>query len=296
MSSSLYWLGVLFAIVSGVLNNFGTVLQKKVVNDLPSNAKFFRSLVKQPLWFLGFLLQIAIGSIFFMLAQVYIGPALIPGLMALGLVVLALGSIKIVGEKLHKSEVFGIVLMIIGITLLGFSELSIAITETNISELGFITRVILFTIISCSIAIVFWIISLQKNKTRGMMLALYSGMMFVLSNFWISPLMGTITNVFAGNSNSVEIVIFVASCIILVLSNMIGMLVLQQAFQSGQASNLIPIQQVPIQIGPIFVYFMVFLLIPPSTISVLFLAGGVVAIITSSFLLGKRQSKIEQIK
>jgi len=46
MASSFYWLGVSFAITSGISNQIGTVFQKKVVNELPEESKFMRSLIK----------------------------------------------------------------------------------------------------------------------------------------------------------------------------------------------------------------------------------------------------------
>ena len=100
--TSLYWLGVVFAIISGIANFLGSVLQKKVVNEVSDDAKFFRSLIKDPLWFFGLILQMAIGSAFFMLAQIFIGPTLIPGLMASGMIVLAIGCVKII-ERVEPS-------------------------------------------------------------------------------------------------------------------------------------------------------------------------------------------------
>jgi uncharacterized membrane protein len=82
----------------------------------------------------------------------------------------------------------------------------------------------------------------------------------------------------------------------LILTNAIGIITITQAFRIGQASNLVPIQQVPIQIAPIFVYLLVFLLIPPSIFSILSLVIGIILILISSFLLGKRQEQLEEIK
>jgi hypothetical protein len=53
-----------------------------------------------------------------------LGPALIPGLMAAGLIVLVLGSIWILGEKLGAAEIAAIALLVLSITLLGLSRLS----------------------------------------------------------------------------------------------------------------------------------------------------------------------------
>ena len=47
MATSFYWLGVSLAISSGVSNHIGTIFQKKVINELPDESKFMRSLVKE---------------------------------------------------------------------------------------------------------------------------------------------------------------------------------------------------------------------------------------------------------
>ncbi len=60
----LYVLGVSLAIISGILNNYGTVLQKKVVNKFRTEPDFMKKVVKNGLWLWGLVLQIIIGSAF----------------------------------------------------------------------------------------------------------------------------------------------------------------------------------------------------------------------------------------
>jgi len=296
MTATFYWLGVSFAIISGCVNNYGTVLQKKVVNELSDDSKFMRSLVKKPLWILGLILGMGVGSCFFLIAQIFIGPALIPGLMASGLIVLAIGSVKIVGEKLQILEITGITLMILATFLLGISELAINIAETNLLELGFILRIAIFTALLVGFSLVLQVCQKRIEKYRGIFLAILSGFMFSLSNFWVGPMMGVIAQVLNGTANIGEIILFIISVFILILTNMIGITTIQQAFREGQASNLIPIQQVPIQLTPITVYFLIFLLNPPTIFSTIYLIIGIILVLISSFLLGKRSAQIEEIK
>ena len=296
MAQTFYWIGVSLAILSGMLNNFGTVIQKKVVNEFSGDSKFMRNIIKKPLWILGLILGLGIGSILFLTAQVFIGPALIPGLMASGLIILAIGSIKIVGESLTIKEITGIIMMILAIFLLGISGLSIDIVHTNLLEVGFIIRTAIFTSSLVLFSILCQIFQKRDANYRGIFLAILSGFMYSLSNFWVSPLMAVMTHVLSGNFELLELVLFIISAIILILTNAIGIITITQAFRIGQASNLVPIQQVPIQIAPIFVYLLVFLLIPPSIFSILSLVIGIILILISSFLLGKRQEQLEEIK
>nr|MDO8111626.1 hypothetical protein [Candidatus Sigynarchaeota archaeon] len=243
--ATIYLLGVLMATSSGVLNNLGTVLNKKVVNERKSEEKFFRRLITNPVWLAGLLLQLAAGSVLFMFAVAWIGPALTPGLMALGLIVLAIGSVRIVGEKLGKPEKIGIGLMIIAILFLGLSNLSIDVPGFNYLEAGFLLRTTIFTACLFGASIAFKILAKKIERFRGIFLALVSGFFISLSNFWISILLGTIIQVFSGSANLAQWILFLCSAAILVGSNFYSLMVLQDAFKSGQASNLIPIQQVP---------------------------------------------------
>jgi len=296
MNGSFYLLGVFLAVLSGSINNVGLVLQKKVVNGVPPEAKFFRSLVKNPIWITGILMEVAIGSVFFMIAQIYIGPALIPGLMAFGLIFLAIGSVKIVGETLKKEEIIGIILMITAIFSLGLSELSVDITGINILGLNLLLNMTIFTIVLFLGTFICEILQRKIEKLKGILLAISSGFQFSLTNFWIAPLMAVFAHVFGGNATLGELFLFIACAIILIVASIIGTMKIQQSFQVANASRMIPIQQVPIQITPIIVYFFVFTLMPPTILPIIYVIIGVSLILLSSFLLAKRQAQLEVIK
>jgi len=294
-----YIIGVLLAIGSGILNNLGSLVQKKVINDRPVGEKVTRNLLKNPLWMFGLLLQLVFGTALFLIAIDMIGPALTPGLMAVGLIFLAVGAVKLIGEKLKRGEYIGIILMVIAIGFLCASQLD---TGSRIEELitsgdvGFIIRISICTLVLAAIAIFCQVLQKMKERYRGIGLAVFSGCMFALANYWVSPLVEVIDSVFKGTFSPIELIFFVLACVILVLTNFLGMLKIQQAFIYGQASNMIPIQQVPVQITPIFVYFVIALLMPPYVYSMPFMISGVALIIISSFLLAKRQAQLEEIK
>jgi len=299
--ADLYLFGVFLAITSGIVNNFGTVLQKKVVNDMPKEQRdehFYKTLIKNRLWLFGLILQNGIGAIFFMWAQLYVGPALIPGLMAAGLIVLVIGSLKIVGEDLALPEVIGIFLMILAIALLGLSGMTIDIADYNILDLDLLLRISLFTA-SCFASMVFFEIIQRKtsrNSFRGLYLAIISGFCFSLANFWIFPLMATIVRVFEMIAVFGEVIIFVFASILLTATNIYGIKYIQDSFKVGRASILIPIQQIPIQVTPALVYLVVFFLVPPGNLELFLFIFAIFLIIVSSFLLAKRQAQLEEIQ
>ncbi len=296
MADIFYWLGVILAILAGVITQLGSVFQKKAVNEISAEPEFMRSLVKRPTWILGVFLSFGVSSIFFLTAQSFIGPALIPGLMSFGLIVLVLGSIKLVGERLKLEEFLGILLMITGTILLSLSQLSIEIIETNLLEIGYVIRLTLYTVILVSLSLLCHIFQKRNDRFKGILLAILSGFMFALSNLWVSQFVGTITDVFTGNFNIPQLIMCITAGIILIFSNIFGLTTIQHAYRVGQASNLIPIQNVPVLISPIFIYFLVFFMVAPSIFSIVYLIFGVTLIMISFFLLGKRSAKMEEIK
>jgi hypothetical protein len=87
----------------------------------------------------------------------------------------------------------------------------------------------------------------------------------------------------------IELVLFIIACFILILTNMFAVGTIQDAFKTGQASLLIPIQQLPILIVPGLLYLLMFLLIPPTALSIFWFISGALLTICSTFLLGRRQ-------
>jgi hypothetical protein len=291
-----YWLGIFLAISAGINNNLGSVLQKKAVNDLPPEErekKFFRNLVRKRLWLAGLLLQYALGSVLMLLAQVYIGPALVPGLHALGLIVLAIGSIKLVGESLRKQEVFGIVLLILAAALFSLSELEISIPTYDFLEASFLIRLGAFTGILIAAMVVLYIIKQTRFQLRAIALALISGILLAISGYWIAPMLATIVHVFDGSFIIVELALFAVSCIILVIANVLAVGTIQDAFKTGNASLLIPIQSLPMLVVPGFIFLVVFFLAPPTALSLVWFLIATIMTIASSFLLGTRQMMLE---
>jgi hypothetical protein len=292
----MYGVGVALAVASGIANNIGVLLQKKVVNQIaPGRQRFFARLVRHPLWLAGFVIHMGLGSALFLLAQVRLGPALIPGLMAAGLVVLVSGSIWILEEKPGAAEITGILLLIAAITLLGLSRLTIDVEEFDVLARGFILRSALFSAVITALILVLEILAKRITRYRGSVLAVSSGLFYVLSNFWVGPFIGAVLRIFTGNFALQVIALFAAGSAILVITNMYGIAKLQLAFGVTNASLAIPIQQIPIQTAPAFVYLAVFRLSPPSPASLLMFCLAVVLIIASTFVLARRQGMMEAI-
>ncbi|MHA1486366.1 MAG: hypothetical protein ACTSSC_04245 [Promethearchaeota archaeon] len=245
---------------------------------------------------MGLLLQIVIGGlVFYFIAIIFLGPALVPGLMSAGLIVLALGSVKILKETLGKEEIFGILLMIVGVTLLGFSELSIDVSTFDILDSGFIFRIIVFTIVVLSLAIIIEVLRKKHEKFKGLLMAIEAGLILSLNTVWASPGTTVVIHVIDGIIIEEEIIFGIIIGIVLLLIVAIGIIIGQISLKYGQANILVPLTSVPIQIIPVIAFFIIFLSMPSNIFSVLYLIIGFIFIIGSSFLLSKCQAKLEQV-
>jgi drug/metabolite transporter (DMT)-like permease len=286
-------IGSILALFAGIFTGTGQVIEKKVVNSVPRNVNLGKTLIKKPLWILGFSFEMILSTVFYMSAQLFIGPSLIPGLMACSLIILALGSVKILKENLNRKEILGIAILIFGIVLLGFAGLQIEIMSYDLLNPGFILRSLLFTFVMFTLLISCYILQKRNDRKRGLLFAFSSGLMYALANLWISPLMGIIDQVLGGGANIPQITLFIWSAFMLVFTNFLAVSLLQKAYQFGQASNLISIQIVPIQIVPIFLYFFIFGFFALVPWSIPFAFLGVFLILYGSSQLSKRQELVK---
>ena len=122
-----------------------------------------------------------------------------------------------------------------------------------------------------------------------MLIALANGFLSCLSDFWINPLLAVIAIVLLGRGTASQSIIFVIACVILVMVASVVTYTNQIAFKFAQASNVVPVAQVPIQISPLLVYFFIYGLTPPNTISVFYILTGTILTIVAGFLLGRRK-------
>ncbi len=304
--SELFPLGVVLAIGAGSAINIGIVIQKKAVNEIPPDKrdeKFFRSLVRRRTWLLGLLVQIAIGTTLTIISQAIVGAALLPGLLAVGLIPMAIGASKIVGESLKGKEILAIGLIIVAATLLGLSQIGIStyLDDGSVNPLFQSIPVWinewLFTSLFFGIIIAAEIVQRKMEKIRSITLAIEAGSFLALANYWITPVVAHISNLGANNLIMPwELIIGIAGGVVLALTNVFNIAVTQKAFKSGNASLVIPIQQVPINVAPILIYFWIFGLPALLDITIPFLLLAVGLIVLSSYLLAQRQSQLEQIK
>jgi hypothetical protein len=294
-----YTAGVLSALMSGVCQNAGLLLQKKAVNQIEAEGqerRFFARLLRTPRWLLGFAISMGLGTVFFLYAQRHLGPALIPGLMAFGLLVLVMGSGRVLGERLSALDGVGIFLLMAAIALLGLSRFSIDVARYDVLGLAFLLRGGLFSLASVALLVALLLLRRRRPRAGGLMLALVSGLLYGLSNFWVGPFMGSVLRLFQGLLTAGVLGLFAATSAILVVTNLYAVSSMQLAFRVSRASMAVPVQQIPVQVTPALVYLAVFQLSPPSPASVVFFGVGIFLVMASTFLLARRQGRFEEAR
>ena len=294
-----YVLGVLFGILAGLLNFLGQVLQKKAINDTAPERRdkgLVKSLVRNKTWLLGIICMVVFSSIFLFIAQAIVGAALMPGLGASGFIILAIGSVFILKESLKSFEVLAIILLMVAITLIGFSQLAIAGSLTYFSDSAFDVRLASFSILFTTLWLGLFYSGRKANRHRTILLALGTGFPFVVGNIWLQPMIVSLTTVLGGSATIFVWAVFLISAAIVILANVVGLGHYQYALSAGNASIVVPVQQIPQQIAPIIIYFLIYQFASPSPYSICFLLVGIVLICLAGFFLGKRQATVEKIK
>jgi len=319
-----FFVGVSFALVSGIFNNLGTLLQKKAVNEhlkkriselshsgeLEPCRKYssvkmsMKELMLNRTWLLGFILQLFVATGLFIAAQVEIGPSLTPAIGSFGLVVIVFASC-LVQEKLTWDEYVGIFIMTVAVFLLGLSDLQIDVSETDFLDPIFVLRVAIFSGVILALAIACHLWSRKRDKFEGTVLALLSGLCVALSNFWISPVTAVGVGLFVHDNKNptftyhktASIVLFVLFAFFVVIaSNILAIYERQLAFRVGHAATMIPISHIPSHLSSPLIYSLIFWLPQPASYSLAFMWLGIVLLLVSSFIFGKREAMFEQIE
>ena len=287
--------GVSLGLLSGITNHSGTIIQKLALNRIPDDQKkVTKELLKNPLWLLGFLLNLVITSILNIFAHMWVGPAVLQGLNSIGLIVLATGAAYILKEKLKAPEIIGIIINIIGVIIFGFANLIVKNESYDFTNAGFLIRISIFTGVFTLAAL---ICDLLKKKSP-IFPALESGFLFLMTAPWMSVVIVTIGKSFTGTASTNELILFIISCFALPGTNYFGIIRLQQAYakKDRQAANLRIVQLIPTQIGPLIYFYLIYFQPSPTSYSLALALIGTALIITSGFLLGKREFQLREIQ
>lgn len=291
--TDMYFWGVSAAILGGVAYNLGMVFQKVAVRRLEDHHRLMFQLIRNKLWLMGFAIQFILGVPLNMFASARIGPAIIPGLMATGLIVLVIGSIWLGHESFGLTDAAGILLVMSATALFGFSGLGIDMKTVNLYDLTFLSRLMAFSVLVAFLSVICHVLQRKNTNFRGILRTLDAGLLFVQSNLWLSVMMGFFDRWWRGTFTVSDLIPVTIATLIAASGSILGVTETQRAFQVGDASRLIPIQAVPQQILPLITYFAVFQLSPSSENAFLLAGAGVALVILGSTLLARRQVSLQ---
>lgn len=292
-----YALGIAAALCAGTAFNIGVLIQKTVVDRTPAERPLMRSLVRHPRWLVGVLVSFFGGTPLYITAVGLIGPALVPGLMSIGLVVLTIGAILVKHERLHGREAAGIGFIILAVSAYGFSRLQIDVFAFSTTNVKLLERSALFVIIVGAGAVACTAAArriaggrrIRPNfEPSAALRAAGAGLWYNVTNLSLGFVTAGLALIADGGFGPAQIIVFALALVFAAGSNLLGVSGTQHALASGRATVAIPLQEGVTQIVPVAVFFFVYRPYIPSTNSFVFLGTAFGLLLTGVILLTNR--------
>ncbi len=292
-----YLLGIGIGLLIGIIQSSSALVQKFTILKADHTKPLMRQLLRSPLWLLS-----VIGTGIFVLVliiagQALIGPTLIPGLAAIGMILIPIGASKFIGEKNGLKEYLGIGAIILGVFLLSISKLSINTEEVPWMDPSFFAKTLWYWGGLSGIALLALVIGLFQHKRlffKAILFSVSGGFLYGLSNIIVAPLSYHASVFTQSGIGSINLPYLFISAVYLLLINIYSITITQKAFALGHVSMLIPIQQIPIQIIPIISHFWFFNGIFPSAFSRFSVPLAIVLILLGAVALGNREAAVQR--
>ena len=212
-------------------------------------------------------------------------------------VVLAVGAVRFAGESLRPGEIAGIGLIIAAVTLFGLSGMSVDLETAGIYEQGFLLRLTVFTAVASAFCAGFYLAQRGNVRGRGVLRTLNAGLLLALSSLWLGVLTELLRQWIADRFALTHFPYILLGSAVVTATSLLGIAETQRAFAVGDASKLIPIQNVPAQILPVAAYFLVFHLRPGNPVSLpLCLLGAALVLFGAALLAGRQELQVETIR
>lgn len=306
--------GITLSIIAAFCFNYSIILNKKgLLQGLPdinfdqgvkSVVKSFISFFKNRDWAIGFFLGI-IGYLPYLISQSLVGIVVTQPITSVGLIILVYFAHKKLNEKIGYIEIISFILMIGGIILIAFAQVS----DIFIDILNIALLLILFNLVLIGISIGLFFMAL-RNKGKGiesvliMIIAglitsigsILSGALVLTLNsgeFFTIPLLG-IFEIFFGIFWFETYHIWAFICWWgLIIFNIIGYTFVQAGLQRGKAVLTFPISNTTNLIVPLIAGLFIF----QQTFQnyILFFIGAI-SITIATIILSRFQAKIEKIE
>ena len=238
-----FW-GVTIMLAATSMTNVGAVLQKKAVDRLPPFDQqpllaSVRAVLRAPLWLIGWLLASA-AILLNMIALGLADLSLIQPLNGFGLVVLAVCSRLLLGERLGGKALAGIATVIAGVVALGLTVLPSRVFASPGELLGCYTRSPTLLLGGLWLLAILGLTAVARRQARlaGLLFALAAAACSVAGLVFAKGFFGLVTLVEIGPTFALPAAYPLLG---LLLAGSIAALLLQQlSFQKGRAVVVTP--------------------------------------------------------
>ncbi|MBD3227055.1 MAG: hypothetical protein GF329_02620 [Candidatus Lokiarchaeota archaeon] len=281
-------IGILLGVLGAAINNFGIVLQKRQVNikidieNIEENSLKLTNFLKDPLWILGILGQTILYLPFLIFAMDLIGVTLLQPISNSGITFLVAGLILLIGERIKRSEIFGIIILIFGVITVALGNVIGDITLGSFLSYNSIISFWIFFFIIIILSIISIVFILTNKKTQLAFLGFLSGLFYALVSISLQIFILALFEL----SSPLSILILILGIMGALIGTILGIYTTQEAFKKGQAINIIPFSQISMNIIPILAGIFVFgqVILAP-----IFFWIGVISIIIAASLLARFQ-------
>ncbi len=279
--------GMLSVFVGAAINNLGIVLQKRQINLKESNEQGEGSLslglyLKDPIWILGIIMQTVLVWPFFVFGLSIVGVTLAQPLSNSGIIILIVGLIYFLNERLHRSEGFGAILLVSGVIAIGVGGV-----VGEVSQQSFLNETSIFYFLWFLVLIVILLVALiilmkLVRVSRPAILGLLAGICYAV----VSISMQVFTIAIEDLTSLLTLFLFAFGLTGTVIGTVFGILTTQEAFKQNRAVSIIPFMQITMNLIPILAGIWVF---NQQITQPLFFWTGIICIMTGASLLARFQ-------
>jgi hypothetical protein len=304
-----YLLGVAAALGAGIATNVGILIQNGAVGRVRKGEPLMRSLLRSPAWLSSIGVQFVLGSPLYLAAVGLIGPAIVPGLMSVGLVVLTLGAVIIQKERLTVREGAGIAMVGCAVVCFGLCRLSIDVYAYSLLDAGLLLRSAAFTAalvaiaVGCGAGAAASLRGAPRKASGGssgpgaarasLFHAAAAGVWYCAGNLALGFILAGFARFAAGAFIPAEILVFLAASALCAAGNLLGVARTQHAFAHGRAVVAVPLQNGVSQVLPVLVFFLVYRPYVPAPASFAFMAAAAACLAAGALLLTGKRSQAD---
>jgi hypothetical protein len=286
-----YGLGISTALLAGIVYNLGVLVMKRAVSRLPRDRPLGASFLRSRLWIAGLALQLAVGVPLNFVAVGLIGPVLVPGLMAVGLVVLALAAVLTGVERPRWTDFVGVTLLVLAVSGFSLSRLAVDTAATSPRDPVLLLRAALFIgvgvilVLGCAAAAR---AARGRESVAGVLFGLQSGLLYSLGNICVGFVSGVVGRLGRGPADGLEILVGAVAFSITVAGSALGVLATQHALRHGRVVVTVALQNAIGMLVPLGLFFLVYRPFRPTPNQIVSVIAGSVFLIAGILLLTSR--------